>query len=57
VSWLVTGIRRDPYAESHPIVVELDKPTEERGTYLHATEWGQPRAMDRRTRRGSEPWP
>ncbi|MFV1980727.1 MAG: hypothetical protein ACC655_06200, partial [Rhodothermia bacterium] len=35
VSWQVTGIRKDPYAEQNPIKVEVDKPAEERGTYLH----------------------
>ena len=34
VSWQVTGIRQDPYAEKHRIVVEEDKPEDERGTYL-----------------------
>ena len=33
VSWQVTGIRRDPYAERYRIPVEQDKPEEERGTY------------------------
>jgi hypothetical protein len=42
VSWQVTGIRHDPYAEAHPIPVEEDKPAEERGTYLHPVEHGQP---------------
>jgi hypothetical protein len=34
VSWQVTGIRHDAYAEAHRIVVEEDK-GKERGTYLH----------------------
>jgi len=34
VSWQVTGIRYDPYAEAHRIPVEENKPPEERGTYL-----------------------
>jgi hypothetical protein len=42
VSWLVTGIRRDRYAERHPVVVEEEKPESRRGTYLHAAEWDQP---------------
>jgi S-layer homology domain len=42
VSWQVTGIRHDPYAEAHPIQVEVEKADEERGKYLHPTEWGQP---------------
>ena len=42
VSWQVTGIRQDPYAEAHRVGVEEDKKAEERGKYLHPTEWGQP---------------
>jgi hypothetical protein len=45
VSWQVTGIRRDPYAETHRIPVEEDKPPEERGTYLHPQAYGQPETM------------
>jgi hypothetical protein len=42
VSWQVTGIRQDPYATAHPIVVEQDKPDNRKGLYLHPAEWGQP---------------
>jgi hypothetical protein len=42
VSWQVTGIRQDPYANAHRIPVEEDKPANEQGKYLHPTEWGQP---------------
>lgn len=42
VSWQVTGIRKDAYAEAHRIVVEEDKPEAERGTYLSPAEHGQP---------------
>jgi hypothetical protein len=42
VSWQVTGIRQDPYANAHPIVVEEEKPANEKGYYLHPKEWGQP---------------
>jgi hypothetical protein len=42
VSWQVTGIRQDPYANAHRSPVEQDKPAGERGKYLHPTEWGQP---------------
>ena len=38
VSWQVTGIRHDPYAEAHPILVEEGKPEEEIGTYLYPVE-------------------
>jgi len=43
VSWQVTGIRQDPYAKAHPIVVEKEKTLEERGLYLHPEVYGQSR--------------
>ncbi len=42
VSWQVTGIRQDAYADAHRIPVEEQKPAEERGYYLHPAELGQP---------------
>jgi len=42
VSWQVTGIRRDAYANAHRMPVEEDKPIDERGKYLHPTEYSQP---------------
>jgi len=47
VSWQVTGIRHDPYAEQHRIQVEEDKPIEEQGTYLYPQGYGQPESMGR----------
>ena len=35
VSWQVTGIRHDRFAEANRIQVEVDKPDNERGKYLH----------------------
>ena len=35
VSWMVTGIRKDPYAEMNRIEVEVEKDPTEQGTYLH----------------------
>ena len=43
VSWQVTGIRRDAFADKHRIPVEEDKSPDERGTYLHPEEHGRPR--------------
>jgi hypothetical protein len=40
VSWQVTGIRHDAYANAHRIQVEEDKPEAERGTYLHPELFG-----------------
>ena len=42
VSWQVTGIRQDAYVLAHPMVVEQDKPQEERGTYQHPELYNQP---------------
>ena len=39
VSWQVTGIRHDPYAEKNRIAVEEDKPASERGKLLHPDAW------------------
>jgi hypothetical protein len=47
VSWQVTGIRQDAWANTHRIVVEEDKPAAERGTYLTPTEHGQPETKGR----------
>jgi hypothetical protein len=35
VSWQVTGVRKDPYAEAIRFEPEGDKPPQERGHYLH----------------------
>lgn len=40
VSWQVTGIRHDPWAEKNRIPVEKDKEGLEKGRYLHADAWG-----------------
>ncbi len=45
VSWQVTGIRQDPWANAHRIVVEQAKPADQRGTYLHPEAYGQPRTL------------
>jgi hypothetical protein len=42
VSWQVTGIRQDAYANAHRIPMEEWKPANERGLYLHPTELGMP---------------
>ena len=53
VSWQVTGIRHDPYAEAYRIPVEEMKPEGERGTYLHPEAWGQPESLGLDYRRHS----
>ncbi len=45
VSWQVTGIRHDAYAQAHPMQVEQAKPPQQRGKYLHPLEHGQPAAL------------
>ncbi len=43
VSWQVTGIRHDLYAESNPLVVEQAKPDVEVGTFIYPELHGQPK--------------
>jgi hypothetical protein len=50
VSWQVTGIRQDPFAEQNRIQTEVEKPEAERGTYLY------PKAYQRQTE-PAEPHP
>jgi hypothetical protein len=45
VSWQVTGIRKDVYAEKYRVPVEEDKPAEERGKYLFPEFYGQSKEM------------
>ena len=45
VSWQVTGIRQDPYAEMHRIPVQQDKGIEEQGKYMHPEAYGMPETM------------
>ncbi len=42
VSWQVTGIRQDAWANAHRIPVEEEKPEKERGSYLHPELFNQP---------------
>jgi len=42
VSWQVTGIRQDVWANAHRIPVEADKPARERGYYIHPELYGAP---------------
>jgi hypothetical protein len=43
VSWQVTGIRKDRWAEKNRIPVEQVKSESERGKYLHPEAYGLPR--------------
>jgi hypothetical protein len=42
VSWQVTGIRQDAYANAHRIPVEEAKPLDDQGHYLHPELFGAP---------------
>ncbi|MEN8164277.1 MAG: hypothetical protein ABFS37_09120 [Acidobacteriota bacterium] len=42
VSWQVTGIRHDRWAEENRIPVEQDKTEKEQGHYIHPELWDQP---------------
>ena len=42
VSWQVTGVRHDAWADAHRIQVEVPKPGNERGSYLHPELFGAP---------------
>jgi hypothetical protein len=46
VSWQVTGIRKDSWANAHRVAIEIDKTAKERGFYLHPAEHGQPASKD-----------
>ena len=56
VSWQVTGVRKDPYAELRRIEVERDKPPDQQGSYLHPEAYAvvmAAGALDSATRRGA----
>ena len=40
VSWQVTGVRHDPYANQNRLKVEEDKPPQEQGRYLYPAGYG-----------------
>jgi hypothetical protein len=42
VSWQVTGVRNDKFAQQHRVVAEEEKAPNEKGYYLNAKEYGQP---------------
>jgi hypothetical protein len=43
VCWQVTGVRKDAWAQAHPLMVEEKKPESERGYYQHPELYNQPR--------------
>jgi hypothetical protein len=46
VSWQVTVIHKDPWANANRIQVEEDKPDKERGYYIYPDLYGQPEEKD-----------
>jgi len=42
VSWMVTGVRQDAFANANRIPVEENKPVNERGKYIHPELYGMP---------------
>lgn len=42
VSWQVTGVRKDPYANANRVVDVVEKSAEEKGKYLHPELYGKP---------------
>ena len=42
VSWQVTGVRQDPYAKAHPLIVEQEKEDRLKGFYIQPELYGQP---------------
>jgi len=50
VCWQLTGVRDDPWARAHPLIVEPEKPDAEKGHYQYPAAYGQ-------GLRGSVHWP
>ena len=55
VSWQVTGVRQDAYANAHRVPVEEDKAANERGYYLHPDAFGQPQSKGIEMANGTQP--
>jgi hypothetical protein len=52
VSWQVTGVRKDPFANMHRVLAEEDKRANERGMYLHPKAYGKPETQSIELARG-----
>jgi len=55
VSWQVTGVRKDPFANKQRLLVEEDKPAHERRMYLHPEAYGKPKTQSIDHARGKIP--
>ena len=56
ISWQITGVRQDAWANAHRIPVEEEKPAAERGTYLHPELYGASEEDALVWRRHPETW-
>jgi hypothetical protein len=45
ISWMITGIRQDPYAKAHRMPIEENKTGDAKGKYIHPELFGQPVEM------------
>jgi hypothetical protein len=45
ISWQVTGVRQDVWANTHRVVAEVDKKGIEKGKYIHPELYGKSRAF------------
>jgi hypothetical protein len=45
VSWRVTGVRNDPYAQQNRVQAEVQKPASKQGTYRHPEAYGAPESQ------------
>lgn len=41
VSWMITGVRKDPFANANRVVDEVEKSADEKGFYLHPELYGE----------------
>lgn len=46
VSWQVTGVREDAYANAHRVQPEVEKAANEKGKYIHPVELGKPASTE-----------
>jgi len=45
VSWQVTGVRKDVFANAHRVVPEVEKESANKGKYVHPLEYGKPESQ------------
>ena len=45
VSWMVTGVRNDVWAQNRRVVAEVDKAAQDKGKYLHPEFYGKDKSF------------